>query len=146
MKRRAIATSGIFLAGVATAAIFAQFANAQLGKPREVRPLPLRHVVVHSKDLEGLEGKSAAVVAVEYAPGASDKKHFHSGHLFTYVIEGSVVWEVEGQAPITLKAGDAFYDPPKRVHNHGNASTTAPAKFVAFFIEDKGQPRSVPVK
>jgi len=83
---------------------------------------------------------------VEYAPGASDQRHYHSGHLFTYIVEGSVIWEVEGQPPMTLKAGDAVYDQPKQVHNHRNASTTEPAKFVAFFIEEKGQPRSVPVK
>jgi len=146
MNSRAIRSVGIFLAGMATAGMFAELANAQLGKRHEVKPLPLKHVVVHKHDLADLKGKQAAVVEVEYAPGASDKKHYHSGHLFTYVIEGSVVWEVEGQPPVTLKAGDAFYDPPKRVHNHRNASATNPAKFVAFFIEDKGQKRSVPVK
>jgi len=146
MNSRAIRLLGMFLAGMATAVIYTEFAHAQLGKRHEVRSLPLKHVVVHKQDLVGLEGKQGAVVEVEYAPGASDKKHYHSGHLFTYVIEGNLVWEVEGQPPVTLKAGDAFYDPPKRVHNHRNASATAPAKFVAFFIEDKGQKRTVPVK
>jgi quercetin dioxygenase-like cupin family protein len=146
MKQRILTTVAIFVAGIGTSAILAQFVNAQQGVPRQVRPLPLKHVVVHQTDLAGLEGKQGALVAVEYAPGASDQKHFHSGHLFTYIVEGSVIWEVEGQAPITLNAGDTFYDRPKQVHNHRNASPTASAKFVAFFVEDKGQPRSVPVK
>ena len=146
MKRRALAAVMFFIAGMGTTSIFSQFVNAQQGVSRQVRPLPLKHVVVHQIDLAGLEGKQGALVAVEYAPGASDQKHYHSGHLFTYIVEGSVIWEVEGQAPITLNAGDAFYDRPKQVHNHRNASTTAPAKFVAFFVEEKGQPRSVPVK
>jgi quercetin dioxygenase-like cupin family protein len=97
-------------------------------------------------DLAGLEGKQGALVAVEYAPGASDQKHYHPGQVFTYIVEGSLILEVEGEAPVTLNAGDAFYDRPKQVHNHRNASATVPAKFVAFFVEDKGQPRSVPVK
>lgn len=146
MKRSALTVTAIFVAGMGANSILTQFVNAQQGVPREVRPLPLRHSVIHRMDLTGLEGKQGAMVAVEYAPGASDQKHYHSGHLFTYVIEGSVIWEVEGQAPITLNAGDAFYDRPKQVHNHRNASATVPAKFVAFFVEDKGQPRSVPVK
>ena len=146
MKRPALATVAIFVVGMGASALLTQFVNAQQGVPREVRPLPLKHTLIHRMDLAGLEGKQGALVVVEYAPGASDQKHYHSGHLFTYVVEGSVVWEVEGEAPVTLNAGDAFYDRPKQVHNHRNASATAPAKFVAFFVEEKGQPRSVPVK
>ena len=146
MKRPVLATVAIFVAGMAASAILTQFVNAQQGVPREVRPLPLRHTVIHRMDLAGLEGKQGALVAVEYAPGASDQKHYHPGQVFTYIVEGSVILEVEGEAPVTLNAGDAFYDRPKQVHNHRNASATAPAKFVAFFVEEKGQPRSVPVK
>ena len=146
MKRPALTIVAIFVAGMGASAILSQFVNAQQGVPRQVRPLPLKHTVIHTMDLVGLEGKQGALVAVEYAPGASDQKHYHSGHLFTYIVEGSVIWEVEGETPVTLNAGDAFYDRPKQVHNHRNASATAPAKFVAFFVEDKGQPRSVPVK
>jgi len=146
MKRSVLITIAIFAAGMGTSAILSQFVNAQQGVPREVRPLPLKHTVLNTMDLAGLDGKRGTLIAVEYAPGAGDKKHYHSGTLFTYVLEGSVIWEVEGQPPVTLNAGDSFYDPPKRVHNHRNASATAPAKFLAFFVEDKGQPRSVPVK
>lgn len=146
MKKRALLIAAILVTGTSTGAILSQFVNAQQGVPREVRALPLKHTVIHRMDLAGLAGKQAALVAVEYAPGASDQKHYHSGHLFSYIVEGSVIWEVDGEPPITLNAGDAFYDRPKQVHNHRNASATAPAKFVAFFVEEKGQPRSVPVK
>jgi len=146
MKRSTLAMIAVFAAGTGISAMLTPFVNAQQGVPKQVRPLPLKHTVIHRMDLVGLDGKQGALVEVEYAPGAGDKKHYHSGYLFTYVVEGSVIWEVEGQPPVTLKAGDAFYDPPKRVHNHRNASATQPAKFVAFFIETKGERRSVPVK
>ena len=146
MKRPALIIVTTLVAGIGAGAVISQFVNAQQGVPVQVRPLPLKHTVIHRMDLAGLEGKLGALVAVEYDPGASDQKHYHSGHLFSYIVEGSVIWEVEGETPVTLNAGDAFYDPPKRVHNHRNASATASAKFVAFFVEEKGQPRSVPVK
>lgn len=146
MKRSALTLIAVFSAGMGMDALLIPFVNAQQGVPKQVRPLPLKHTVIHRMDLAGLEGEQGALVAVEYAPGAGDQKHYHSGHLFTYIVEGSVIWEVEGQPPVTLNAGDAFYDPPKRVHNHRNASATQPAKFVAFFIETKGQKRTVPVK
>ena len=146
MKRSALVIIAVFAAGISISAMLASLVNAQQGVPKQVKPLPLKHTVIHRMDLAGLEGKQGALVEVEYAPGAGDKKHYHSGYLFTYVVEGSVIWEVEGQPPVTLKAGDTFFDPPMRVHNHRNASTTQPAKFVAFFIETKGQKRTVPVK
>ena len=146
MKRSALVVVGVLAAAVGISAMLVPFVNAQQGVRKQVKPSPLKHTVIHRMDLVGLEGKQGALVEVEYAPGAGDKKHYHSGYLFTYVVEGSVIWEVEGQAPVTLKAGDAFYDPPKRVHNHRNASATQPAKFVAFFIETNGEKRSVPVK
>ena len=97
MKRSALTTAAIFVAGMGVSAMLTQLVNAQQGVPREVRSLPLKHTVIHSMDLAGLAGKQGALVVVEYAPGASDQKHYHSGHLFTYVIEGGVTWEVEGQ-------------------------------------------------
>ena len=146
MKRSALVVVGIIAAAVGMNAMLVPCVSAQQGIRKQVKPLPLKHTVIHRTDLAGLDGKQGALVEVEYAPGAGDTKHYHSGYLFTYIVEGSVIWEVEGQPPVTLKAGDAFYDPPKRVHNHRNASATQPAKFVAFFIETKGEKRSVPVK
>lgn len=146
MRRIALVLALTLAVGaIAGGVIETRVLNAQQA-PIQLRALPLKHTQLYKVDLAGMEGKQGVVIAVEYAPGASDEKHYHPGQLFTYVLEGSVVWEVEGQPPVTLKAGDTFYDPPKRVHNHRNASTSAPAKFLVFFVEEKGQPRSVPVK
>ena len=47
--------------------------------------------------------------------------------------------------PVTLKAGEGFYEGPNDVHVVGrNASQTKPAKFVVFFVKDKGAPVVVP--
>ena len=145
MKRATLMPGVVLAVGIAIGVIWAQFLSAQQA-PVQLRPLPLKHTQLYKTDLAGIDGKQGVLLSVEYAPGASDEKHYHSGQLFTYILEGSAIWEVEGQPPITLKAADTFYDPPRRVHNHKNASSTAPLKFLVFFVEEKGQPRSVPVK
>ena len=49
--------------------------------------------------------------------------------------------QVKGEAPVTLRAGDTFYEGPGDVHTVArNASQTAPAKFLVFFVKDKGAP------
>jgi quercetin dioxygenase-like cupin family protein len=45
----------------------------------------------------------------------------------------------------TLTPGQTFYEGPDDVHVVGrNASKTKPAKFVVFFVKDKGAPLLVP--
>ncbi len=100
-----------------------------------------------TKELAGLAGKEAVMLTVEYAPGASSSKHRHNAHTFVYVLEGSVVMQVEGGKETTLGPGQTFYESPDDIHSVSkNASNTQPAKFLVFFVKDKGAPASVPVK
>jgi len=98
-----------------------------------------------SKDLPDIPGKEVSMITVEYAPGGSDPIHRHNAHGFIYVLEGSVVMQVEGGEQVTRTAGETFYEGPDDVHVVGrNASTAKPAKFLVFFIKDKGAPTLVP--
>jgi quercetin dioxygenase-like cupin family protein len=99
-----------------------------------------------SKDLLGLPGKEISMITVEYAPGGVDPVHTHDAQAFVYVLEGSIVMQVKGGEPVTLTPGQTFYEGPDDVHIVGrNTSQTAPAKFVVFFVKDKGAPILVPV-
>jgi quercetin dioxygenase-like cupin family protein len=100
-----------------------------------------------SKDLTGIPGKEALMITVEYAPGATAAIHRHNAHVFVYVLEGSVVMQVRGGEEVTLVPGLTFYEGPQDVHVVGrNASKTEPAKFLLFFVKDKGVPPLVPAK
>src|SRR5262249_35141987 len=100
-----------------------------------------------SKDLTSLPGKEGLMITVEYPPGSSDPIHRHNAHAFVYVLEGSIVMQVRGGREMTLTPGQTFYEGPDDVHVVGrNASQTKPAKFVVFFVKDKGAPIVVPEK
>ncbi len=100
-----------------------------------------------SKDLTNLPGKEGLMVMVEYPPGSSDPIHRHNAHAFVYLLEGSIVMQVRGGKEVTLTPGQTFYEGPDDVHVVGrNASKTQPAKFVVFFVKDKGAPVLVPAK
>jgi len=60
-----------------------------------------------------------------------------------YVLEGSMVVEKDGQAPKTLKAGDAFTNMAE-VHNAKNLGKT-PVKILTVYIVEKGKPLAEPV-
>ena len=94
-----------------------------------------------SKDLREFSGKEGLMITVEYAPGGSDPVHRHKAHAFVYVLEGSVVMQVKGGKEVTLTPGQTFYEGPDDVHVVSrNASSTNPAKFLVFFVKDKGAP------
>lgn len=100
-----------------------------------------------TKDLGGLPGKEGVMLTVEYPPGAVSTKHRHNANTFVYVLEGSVVMQVEGGKEVTLGPGQTFYESPDDVHVVSkNASNSQPAKFLVFFVKDKGAPSLVPVQ
>lgn len=111
-------------------------------QPQEAKVTPL-----FSKDLADLPGKEGVMITVEYPPGSTDPIHRHNAHAFVYVLEGSIVMQVRGGKEVTLTPGQTFYEGPDDVHTVGrNASQTKPAKFVVFFVKDKGAPILVPTK
>ena len=98
-----------------------------------------------SKDLPNLPGKEGLMITVDYPPGSVDPIHRHNAHGFIYVLEGSIVMQVRGGKETLLTPGQTFYEGPDDVHIVGrNASQTKPAKFVVFFVKDKGAPILVP--
>jgi quercetin dioxygenase-like cupin family protein len=99
------------------------------------------------KDLAGFPGKEGLMVTVTFAPGHTDPIHRHNAYVFVYMLEGSVVMQLKGKPAVTLKPGDTFCETPTDVHLEGkNASSTEPAKFIAFFVKDKDAPILTPVK
>jgi quercetin dioxygenase-like cupin family protein len=100
-----------------------------------------------AKDLIGLAGKQGMMLTVEYEPGASSTKHRHDAHVFVYVLEGSVIMQVEGGKAVTLGPGETFYESPKDVHSVSkNASATKSAKFLVFIVKDKDKAPVLPAK
>lgn len=87
------------------------------------------------------------MITVEYAPGGLSAEHRHNAHAFVYVLEGAVVMQVKGGKEVTLGPGQTFYESPEDVHTVSrNASTTKPAKFLVFFVKEKGAPLTIPAR
>ena len=91
-----------------------------------------------SKDLTDIPGREVLMITVEKAPGGSDPIHRHNAHGFIYVLEGSIVMQVDGGKEVTLTSGQTFYESPSDIHVVGrNASSTKPVKVLVFLVKDK---------
>jgi len=92
---------------------------------------------------DGPPGYQTMVNLLEFGPGAHEVRHTHPGPLSGYVIEGTLTLEHEGRPRTTYKSGEAFYVEAGKVHV-GINDTTAPLKFVATLVVEKGKPPSTP--
>ncbi|WP_026641483.1 cupin domain-containing protein [Bordetella petrii] len=102
---------------------------------------------VMTQSLPNFPGNEGMMIIVDYPPGGADPVHRHDASAFVYVLEGSIVMQVEGGKEVTLRPGQTYYEGPNDIHLVGrNASQTEPAKFLAVLIKKQGAPALIPLK
>ena len=72
-------------------------------------------------------------------------KHTHPGEEIIYVLEGSLEYQVEGKAPVTLKSGNVLFIPAGTVHAAKNVGSGNGSELATYIVE-KGKPLVVMVK
>lgn len=125
-----------FCLGVALVAILGFPAMAQqngLTKPN----LVLQQVI------EGLPKEDRQVVRVltaSFNPGDKTVHHTHRFPVTVYVLEGAFTLELKGQAPVTVKAGEAMVEPPNVAMTGYNPSATDKTRVVIFYVSTPDTP------
>jgi quercetin dioxygenase-like cupin family protein len=92
-------------------------------------------------------GAHAMTVVVEYPPGdPGAPPHRHpGGPAFGYVLEGEMVFELEGEPERVVRAGETFWEPGGDVihYQDGNNRADVPVRFLVTMLCDPGQPMFV---
>ena len=101
-----------------------------------------KRTVLQQADLS-VPGREVISAVAEFQPGATPGRHTHSGEEVGYVLEGTLLLEQDGKAPVTLKAGGTFLIPAGTIHNATNTGTTT-ARILATYIVEKGKPLATP--
>ena len=79
---------------------------------------------------------------LEYPPGdPGAPPHRHSGPAFGYMLEGEMWFELEGEAPRVIKAGEAFWEPGGDVIHYQAANNLADqwSRFLVVMLCAPGQ-------
>jgi quercetin dioxygenase-like cupin family protein len=84
-------------------------------------------------------GHEVVQARVDIGPEAPFIKHTHPGEEIIYVLEGSLEYEIEGQAPKTFNVGEALTVPAGAVHAVRNVGTGNAAELATYIVE-KGKP------
>ncbi len=89
------------------------------------------------------DGAHAMTIVIEYPPGdPGTPPHRHAGPAFGYVLEGEMVFEVEGEAPRVVGAGETFWEPGGDVihYQDGNNRDDIKVRFLVTMLCAPGQP------
>jgi quercetin dioxygenase-like cupin family protein len=82
----------------------------------------LNRIELQRHDLS-VPGREVIQVRFELAPGVSFPKYAHPGEEIIYVLEGSIEYQIEGNAPVTLKAGEVLFIPAGALHTARNVGS-----------------------
>lgn len=113
-------------------------------EPGTARPeLLLREVI---SGMPRGEKQEVRVMTASFRPGDKTVFHTHRFPVTVYILEGAFTLELEGRAPITVKAGQAFVEPPNVKMTGYNRSSTEPIRLVIFYVSDPDTPFLDPIK
>jgi quercetin dioxygenase-like cupin family protein len=83
---------------------------------------------------------SVDVREIRLEPDQQSGRHLHPCTVVGYVVSGTAVFQIEGEEEQILPSGSAFCEPADAViANFGNASSSEPMTFVAFYLKDGEQ-------
>nr|WP_238356887.1 cupin domain-containing protein [Kribbella italica] len=80
---------------------------------------------------------------IEVPPGGpGTPPHRHSGPVFGYLLEGELLFELEGEDPRVITAGEAFWEPGGDVIHYQAANHLADrwTRFVVVMVGVPGEP------
>ena len=129
---QAIAISALIAEGVLTI------------QPAQAQPSGIKRTDLQRHDLSA-PGREVVQVRVDFDPGYTSPRHTHPGEEIIYVLEGTLEYQLEGEPPVTLKAGEALFIPAGTIHAAKNVGTGNAAELATYIVE-KGKPLVVLAK
>jgi len=104
----------------------------------------VKRIEIQDHDLS-IPGRHVVQARAEFEPGAAVGRHTHPGEEISYVLEGELTLEVDGQPARVVKAGEPIFIPAGTVHAARNAGGGKAVVFLTYVVE-KGKPVATPVK
>lgn len=112
------------------------------------QPAPARPNLLLKEAITGMprgDKQEVRVLTATLNPGDRTALHTHRSPVTVYILEGAFTLEMEGRAPMTIKAGQAYVEPPNVKMIGFNRSATEPMRVVIFYVSDPDTPFLDPV-
>lgn len=87
----------------------------------------------------GAADREVIQARVDFDSGVASPRHAHPGVEVAYVISGTFEYQLEGRAPVTLKAGDSLFIPEGIAHIAKNIGSDKGSELATYIVK-KGEP------
>ncbi len=84
-------------------------------------------------------GHEAIQVRVDFGPGVAAARHTHPGEEVIYVLAGTIEYQIDNEAAVTLKPGGVLFVPAGAVHRAKNVGAGVASELATYVVE-KGKP------
>jgi quercetin dioxygenase-like cupin family protein len=111
------------------------FAGVAMAQQSGIKRTPLQKV-------DFPDGYNVITAIAEVPAGGASGRHTHPGVETGYVMEGELELDIDGQAPLKLKAGDSYQIPAGAIHNAKAGDKSF--KVLGIYIVDKTKPLATP--
>jgi quercetin dioxygenase-like cupin family protein len=111
------------------------FAGVAMAQQSGIKRTPLQKV-------DFPDGYNVITAIAEVPAGGASGRHTHPGVETGYVLDGELELDIDGQAPVKLKAGDSYQIPAGAVHNAKAGDKSF--KVLGIYIVDKTKPLATP--
>ncbi len=93
-----------------------------------------------TQQLTGLAGQEAKVIRFRVPAGWTPPNHMHPGHVFLYMIKGSVTLKLEDGSEKSIGPGEVVYEEPGTTMASGSVYSKNGAEFLVFNVGATGEP------
>lgn len=135
MRRTLLMTAAAVLVSMTG---LAQAADTQPAAPAKSWQQGLSRTDLVHQDL-GAADREVIQARVDFEPGITSPRHAHPGVEVAYVISGTFEYQLEGRAPVTLKAGDSLFIPEGVAHIAKNVGNDKGSELATYIVK-KGEP------
>jgi quercetin dioxygenase-like cupin family protein len=73
---------------------------------------------------------------VDFFPEAPAVRHEHPGEEIIFILDGTLEYDIDGQEPLTVSAGDALTVPAETVHAVKNVGGTHAAELATYVVDN----------
>ena len=140
MKRLTITSLVLVLmAAITVGAIGVLVVSAQEKKEIYVPTADMK-TLVDNKPLHGVDGKHVTIVHGSFPAGWLGGRHYHTGPVYVYVLEGSFTIDEQGKPRQTFTVGQLYEEPIGTPMQARNISISEQLKVLLFQVHGQGEP------
>ncbi|CAM3696349.1 cupin domain-containing protein [Sphingobacterium prati] len=95
---------------------------------------PVKRTDLQRHNIEAA-GYETIQARIDLKPGTSVGMHSHPGEEVIYVLEGIFEYQLEGEKPVILKAGEVLFVPAGRNHSAKNIGKVRASELATYIVK-----------